>query len=108
MTDLTAAFVPPSLLATTAIPTAPTNPAEAAKRAKIHETAQKFETQFLSIMVQQMFDGTDTPAPFGGGQGETMFRSFMTEAMAKQMSQGGGVGIADAVNREMLKMQGLS
>jgi Rod binding domain-containing protein len=49
----------------------------------------------------------ETPAPFGGGQGETMFRSFMTDAFAEQMTRSGGVGIADSVRLEMLKMQGL-
>lgn len=83
-------------------------PGDQAKREAIRQTAQKFETQFLSIMLQQMFSGTETSAPFGGGPGESMFRSFMTEAMAKQMSRTGGVGVADVVNREMLKMQGLS
>jgi Rod binding domain-containing protein len=58
-------------------------------------------------MLQQMFEGLDTAAPFGGGQGEAMFRSVLTEAMAKQMARRGGVGIAAEVQREMLKMQGL-
>jgi Rod binding domain-containing protein len=59
-------------------------------------------------MLQQMFAGVETAAPFGGGDGEKMFRSFMTEAMGKQMSKSGGLGIADTVSREMLKLQGLS
>jgi Rod binding domain-containing protein len=82
--------------------------AELAKRGQIRETAQKFETQFLSIMLQQMFEGVNVSAPFGGGPGEDMFKSFMTEAMAKQMTRAGGVGLADQVSREMLKLQGLS
>jgi Rod binding domain-containing protein len=59
-------------------------------------------------MLQQMFDGVEPSAPFGGGPGEAMFKSFMTEAMAKKMSDTGGVGIADTVGREMLKLQGLT
>ncbi|MCR5879932.1 rod-binding protein [Phenylobacterium sp. J367] len=82
--------------------------AELAKRGEIRETAQKFETQFLSIMLQQMFEGVNVSAPFGGGPGEQMFKSFMTEAMAKQMSQAGGLGLTDQIQREMLKLQGLS
>ena len=58
-------------------------------------------------MLGQMFEGTDTAAPFGGGPGEAMFKSFLTEAMAKKMTDAGGVGISAAVQREMLKMQGL-
>ncbi|WP_372786228.1 rod-binding protein [Phenylobacterium sp.] len=103
MADLTATAVPTNLLATPAAPTA----AELAKRGDIKRTAEKFESSFLSIMMQQMFEGTDTPAPFGGGPGEAMFKSFLTEAMAKKMSDRGGIGIAATVQREMLKMQGL-
>ncbi|WP_395671453.1 rod-binding protein [Phenylobacterium sp.] len=85
---------------------APADPT-AAKRGEIRATAQKFEEQFLSIMLQQLFEGVNTSAPFGGGPGEQMFKSFMTEAMAKQMTRGGGIGLADTVGREMLKLQGL-
>ncbi len=87
---------------------APIDPAELAKRTQIRETAQKFESQFLSIMFQQMFEGVETSGPFGGGPGEKMFRSLMTDAMAKNVAAGGGVGVADSVGREMLKMQGLT
>lgn len=81
--------------------------AELAKRAQIKDTAQKFEATFLSSMMQEMFEGVETSAPFGGGEGEKMFRSVMTEAMAKQMAKAGGIGITAQVQREMLKMQGL-
>ena len=88
-------------------PAGPTSAAELAKRGQIKDTAQKFEASFLSSMLQEMFEGTETEAPFGGGPGETMFRSFLTEAMAKQMVKSGGVGTAASVEREMLKLQGL-
>lgn len=102
---LSPAFVSPQL--TSGAP-APMSAAELAKRGQIKQTAQKFEASFLSSMLQEMFEGVDTSAPFGGGAGETMFRSFMTEAMAKQVVKAGGIGVAAQVQREMLKMQGLS
>lgn len=92
-------------LSAAAAPAAPA--AELAKRAKIREAAEQFEAQFLAIMLQPMFEGTDVEAPFGGGHGEEMFRSLMTDAMGKQMAKAGGVGLADVVQREMLKLQGL-
>lgn len=82
--------------------------AELAKRARSRDVAEQFETQFLSQMLQQMFAGVETDGAFGGGFGEQMFRSVMTEAMAKQMTKGGGVGVADTVQREILKLQGLT
>ena len=104
MADLSPVVIPPTL--TQATP-APMSAAELAKRGQIKQTAQKFEASFLSVMLQEMFAGTETSAPFGGGPGESMFKSFLTEAMAKKISAGGGIGVADSVQREMLKMQGL-
>ena len=105
MADLSAAVAPTNLIAPT---DGAQNAAELAKRGQIRQTAEKFEASFLSIMLQQMFDGVETAAPFGGGPGETMFKSFMTEAMANKMVKTGGVGIAATVQREMLKLQGLN
>ncbi len=104
MTNFAAALASPSLN-TTSMPAQ--SAAELAKRSQIKQTAHKFESSFLSVMLGQMFAGTDTPAPFGGGPGESMFKSFLTEAMANKMAASGGVGIAASVQREMLKMQGL-
>jgi peptidoglycan hydrolase FlgJ len=84
-----------------------TTTAELAKT-KAKDAAQKFESQFLSVMFQHMFEGIKTDGPFGGGEGEEMFRSLMTEAMGKQVAKAGGIGLADTVQREILKMQGLT
>jgi peptidoglycan hydrolase FlgJ len=91
-------LAPPATLAPNLLQPAPQQTAaDLAKRAK-----------FLSQMLQNMFAGVETDGPFSGGFGEEMFRSLMTEAMAKQMTKAGGVGVADTVQREILKMQGLS
>jgi peptidoglycan hydrolase FlgJ len=105
MTDLSAASIPFSVLKPAA--PAPMTPAQLASKAQIHKTAQAFESQFLSQMLGTMFEGVTTSAPFGGGQGEQAFKSFLMDAFAKQMTKAGGVGITAAVQREMLKMQGL-
>ncbi len=78
------------------------------QRAKIDKTAKSFESSFLSTMLGQMFEGTEIEAPFGGGQGESAFRSFLMDAMGKSMTDRGGIGISGMVTNEMLKMQGLS
>lgn len=78
-----------------------------ARLAAIRETAGKFEASFLSIMLQQAFEGVGD-GPFSGGPGEAMFKSFLMDAMGKQMTRAGGVGLASQVQREMLKMQGLN
>ena len=56
----------------------------------------------------QMFKDVGAEAPFNGGHGEAAFKSFMSDAMAKQVTKAGGVGLSDRVAQEMLKLQGLS
>ena len=82
--------------------------ADGTTHARINATAKQFESQFMSVMMGQMFEGTEAAAPFGGGEAETTFRSFLTDAMAKSVSKHGGIGLAKDIAREMLKMQGLS
>ena len=81
-------------------PPRPTANVAAAKNA-----AQPFEGVFLSQFLGEMFDGISTDGPFGGGQGEAMFRSLMLDEYGKQIAAQGGIGIADAVTRELLKSQ---
>lgn len=81
---------------------------EQAKRAAISKSANDFEASFLSNALGSMFEGVSVSEPFGGGQGEQAFKSFLNEAFAKQIVKGGGIGVAAAVQREMLKMQGLT
>jgi len=98
-------MVAPSLAG--AAPTAAST-ADLAKRGQIEKTAKDFEASFLSVMLSQMFAGVGTEAPFGGGHGEEMFKSFMTDAIAKQVVRSGGLGVSDSIAKEMLKLQGLS
>jgi len=71
----------------------------------IDKTAEDFEAVFLSQMLESMFKGIKTNGPFGGGHAEEMMRGFMLQEYGKVMAAGGGVGIADAVKREMLHAQ---
>jgi len=73
--------------------------------ARMRETAEQFEASFLSQMLKPMFEGLSTEAPFGGGEAEGTWRGFLVEAMAKQAVRGGGIGLADQVVAQMLKMQ---
>lgn len=69
------------------------------------ETAEEFEAFFLSQVFSQMFSGLDVDPVFGGGPGETVFRSLMIEEYGKAVARSGGVGIADAVMRELITLQ---
>ena len=76
-----------------------------AKRAQIRKAADDFENVFVSQMLGHMFDGIGVDETFGGGHGEEMFRSMLTNEYGKQVSRSGGFGIADQVYRELLRAQ---
>lgn len=73
--------------------------------ARARQTAEQFETAFLSQMLKPMFEGLSADGLFGGGQAETQWRSFLVDAMAQQTARAGGVGLADHVLAEMMRMQ---
>jgi Rod binding domain-containing protein len=52
-----------------------------------------------------MMSGIKTDGPFGGGQGEKVFRSILVQEYGKEAASQGNFGIADAVRQQLLKMQ---
>ena len=78
-------------------------PAENLARAR--QVAQDFEAFFLSQMLQPMFAEVDTEGLLGGGGSEKLWRSMLVTEYGNAMAQGGGIGIADTVLREMLAVQ---
>ncbi|WP_207476483.1 rod-binding protein [Arenibaculum pallidiluteum] len=69
------------------------------------KVAEDFEAQFLSQMMGHMFAGIETDGPFGGGHAEETFRSLLVDEYGKAAARGGTTGIADAVQRQLLRMQ---
>lgn len=99
MVDLPALPAGPSPLANQAPPLAPgADPAQSAK---------DFEAFFLTYTVETMQAGLSAEPPFGGGQGETAFRSFLNAAYADAIVAAGGTGLA-AVIEAQLTAQGQS
>lgn len=102
MSDLPASFV-------TATNTISNGTAPTAGRtndpAKIDAAAKDFEAFFLSQVLENMFAGIRTDGVFGGGHGESVFRSFMLQEYGKVIANQGGIGLSDAVKRDMLRMQ---
>ena len=74
-------------------------------REQARKAAEDFEAFFISQSFETMFQGIDTAPPFGGGNAEKMWRSMEIQEYGKEIAKNGGVGIADAVFREMINMQ---
>jgi len=80
-------------------PTATANATVAGKKAK------EFESVFISQFLGSMFSGISTDGPFGGGEGEEMFRSMLIDQFGQAIEQRGGFGLAASVTKELLKQQ---
>lgn len=71
----------------------------------LRRVAEEFESVFLSEMLAPMFESLDTEGLGGGGMGEQIFRPMLVERYAESISRAGGIGIADSVVREFMRMQ---
>lgn len=72
----------------------------------IRKTAQDFEAVFLETMFAPMFDGAGEEGPLGeNGTGGATWRSMLTNEYARTFAKSGGVGIAEPVMAEMLRLQ---
>lgn len=81
------------------------SPTATAIPARAQAQAREFEAVFLTTMLNQMFSGLETDGPFHGGHAEEQFRSLMVEELGNSIAQAGGIGIADAVARELIAIQ---
>jgi peptidoglycan hydrolase FlgJ len=103
--DTTKPILPP-LPSAQAPNTAPPNPAAGAVDASgAAKVAQDFESFFLAQAMDSMFAGIESDKLFGGGEGENVYKSLLSQEYAKVAAKSGGTGIADAVQREILRLQ---
>lgn len=72
---------------------------------KARKTAADFESFFLTQMFEFMSAGVKSDGPFNGGQAEATWRSFLNDQYGREMGKGRGIGIADMVYNQILKMQ---
>ena len=102
MSELPASFV----TATNAIANgAAPSVKRAANADQIDAAAKDFEAFFVSQVLENMFAGIRTDGIFGGGHGESVFRSLMLQEYGKVIADQGGIGLSDAVKRDMLRLQ---
>ena len=84
-------------------PQAMLGPANNASQAA--KAAEDFEAVFINEFMGAMFEGIKTDGPFGGGPGESIFRSMMIDQYSKAVAKQGGFGLAAAVKKELLHAQ---
>ncbi|AIQ93886.1 motility and Chemotaxis [Methylobacterium phyllosphaerae] len=80
---------------------------KSASKAKAWKTATEFESMFLENSLDRLTQSDGTEGPLGeNGTGGGVYRSMLTKEYATQIVKSGGVGIADSIFREIMKMQG--
>jgi Rod binding domain-containing protein len=86
-----------------ASPDAQAAPDAAKERAR--QAAQSFEAFFLFQLLEHMSAGLKTDGPFAGGFAEAAWRSQLNEQYAGIIAKRGGIGLADHLFREILRLQ---
>jgi Rod binding domain-containing protein len=91
----------------TALPSAapPSASDHAALEAKARTIGDDFESFFISAMLEQMSSGVAVDPVFGGGHGETVFRSLLNQEYGKVFVKSGGIGISKAIQDEIIRLQ---
>tara|TARA_B100000427_G_scaffold249489_1_gene212631 strand:- start:1263 stop:1592 length:330 start_codon:yes stop_codon:yes gene_type:complete len=72
---------------------------------RMRAVAEDFEAVFISEMIRPMFENIQTEEPFGGGPAEDIWRNMQVDEYGKAMAKTGGIGIADAVMDQLIRMQ---
>ena len=80
-------------------------PVASGSAADARKTGEEFEAFFLTQMLEHMFKGLPTDGYFGGGYGEGVYRSLMLQEYGRVLSKAGGIGVADLVGRELIRLQ---
>lgn len=73
------------------------------EKATLREKAKEFEAFFIYQSMELM--KSEIEGEFSGGYAEDMFRHTLNEQMAKNVTEAGGIGVADTVYAELLKSQ---
>ncbi len=78
-----------------------------ASQSMTRESAEEFEAVFLNTMLQSMFTGLEEGGTWGNNEGSETWRGLLVEEYSKSIAASGGIGIADAVQSELIKLQEL-
>ncbi len=76
-------------------------------KAKAKKQADDFETMFLEQVTQQLTaTAQGSEGPLGeNGVGGDIYKSQLTQQYAKQIQKAGGLGLSDAIMRDLLRVQ---
>jgi Rod binding domain-containing protein len=109
MTAFNQTGMDPAMLQAQAQASQATNGARPAARGAGHadmaKAAQEFEAMFLAQLLQPMFQGVDMSGLGGDSPGSDVYKEMLVKEYGKSIARAGGVGIAEQVQHEMLRIQ---
>lgn len=76
--------------------------AQSVPETRARAAAEQLEASFLSEMLKAAGFGQQISS-FSGGSGENQFASFHRDAIARQMAESGGVGLAEHFFRSIME-----
>ena len=84
----------------------PASDLPAAQVSRIARAARDFEAMALGQLLQPMFETVDlSRTPMGGGAAEQMWMPMLVNEVARKIASQGGLGLAQPVFTQMLRMQ---
>ena len=73
---------------------------------KLLKQARDLEGVFLNTLMKEMFSSIDTSEEsFGGGFAEETWRGMQAEQFASAVAEKGGIGLADNLMSDLLRLQ---
>jgi flagellar protein FlgJ len=72
--------------------------------AKVKRAAQEFEAIVLGQMLKTMRQASATGPLLLGGTSQKLYRDLMDDELAKALARKGGVGLADVLARDLLRL----
>ena len=71
----------------------------------VRKAAEEFEAVFVNNMLQNMFTGLESGGTWGKGHGADAWQSLLIDEYSRSIAASGGIGIADSVEKELLRLQ---
>lgn len=73
---------------------------------RMRKQAVELEGVFLNTLMKEMFSSIDTSeSSFGGGFAEETWRGMQAEQFASIVAEQGGIGLADQLMGDLLRLQ---
>lgn len=73
---------------------------------KLMTQAKDLEAVLISQMIEPMFPDGEESGLFGGGDGNSIYRSMMIQEYGKMMSNSGGIGLAKNIAKNLSNKHG--